>query len=62
MTIRDEDLKPFKPLPRQKTDALTYAVRFGCGAMVGVVISVMLLGAVARMWYRRYFRESIGES
>lgn len=29
-------LKPYRPIPRHKTDWLTYAVRFVCGAIFGM--------------------------
>lgn len=35
-------LKPYKPIPKHNTDWLTYAVRFVCGALFGVIVGASM--------------------
>jgi hypothetical protein len=46
------NLKPFKPIPKHKTDWLTYAVRFVCGAVFGAFAGAMMVS-------RRVVREPL---
>ena len=36
--LKDSDLSPFQPIPKPKTDSLTYIVRFVCGAIMGFIM------------------------
>lgn len=36
------NLKPYRPIPKHNSDWLTYAVRFVCGAIVGLIVGGLL--------------------
>ncbi len=44
-------LQPYKPIPKHKTDFLTYAVRFVCGFIFGCLAGAMCVSRhVMRGW------------
>lgn len=53
--IKDCDLPPYKPIPKHKTDRLTYFVRFVCGAVVGLIAGC-IASVYAIFFFFRYNR------